>query len=383
MNIPVMQRRTLTLLAVIIPLLVLFVYLGFRSGPLAPVAVTLVQVKQQAITPALFGIGTIEARYTHKIGPTYAGRLARIDVNVGDSVAAGQVLGEMASVDLNDRIHSLESAQKRAQAGLRGAAARQAFAQTQARRYEQLFEQRAVSEEALNTKRQEAQIANAVHAAAQQDLVRAGSDLQALFAQRSNLQLISPNTGVVAVRHADPGSTLVAGQPVIEIIDPNNLWINVRFDQVSSNGLTADLPAKIELRSRAGQVLQGSVLRIEMMADAVTEETLAKVVFTEQLSVLPPLGELAEVTVMLPALAPATVIPYAAVRVYAGKIGVWKVVDGKLSFNPVNLGRADLEGLVQVTHGLLDGEMVVLYSEKLLAPRSRINVVEQIPGVDP
>ena len=35
-----LQGRTLALLAVIIPLLVLFIYVGLRSGPLAPVAVT-------------------------------------------------------------------------------------------------------------------------------------------------------------------------------------------------------------------------------------------------------------------------------------------------------------------------------------------------------
>ena len=34
------QGRTLALLAIIIPLLALFIYVGLRSGPLAPVAVT-------------------------------------------------------------------------------------------------------------------------------------------------------------------------------------------------------------------------------------------------------------------------------------------------------------------------------------------------------
>lgn len=54
-----LQGRTLALLAVIIPLLVLFIYVGLRSGPLAPVAVTVASVESRAITPALFGIGTL------------------------------------------------------------------------------------------------------------------------------------------------------------------------------------------------------------------------------------------------------------------------------------------------------------------------------------
>ena len=118
--------RTLALAAVIIPLLALFIYVGLRSGPLAPVAVTTVTVTTRSITPALYGIGTVEARYSYKIGPTFAGRVKRVDVNVGDHVMAGQLLGEMDPVDLDDRVRSLESAFRRAEAALREAEARQA-----------------------------------------------------------------------------------------------------------------------------------------------------------------------------------------------------------------------------------------------------------------
>ena len=171
-----LQGRTLALLAVIIPLLVLFIYVGLRSGPLAPVAVTVASVESRAITPALFGIGTVEARYTYKIGPTFAGRVKRLEVHVGDQVKAGQVLGEMEPVDLDDRVRSQESVFKRAEAALREAEARQAYAQTQARRYEQLFAVRSTSEEIVTTKRQELQIADAALSAAREDIARARSD---------------------------------------------------------------------------------------------------------------------------------------------------------------------------------------------------------------
>ncbi len=131
-----LQGRTLALLAFIVPLLALFVFVGLRSGPLAPVAVTLATVQSRALAPALFGIGTVEARYTYRIGPTAAGRVERLDVDVGDRVDAGQVLGAMDPVDLDDRVRALDSAFKRAGATLREAEARQAYAQAQARRYE-------------------------------------------------------------------------------------------------------------------------------------------------------------------------------------------------------------------------------------------------------
>jgi len=244
MNKLPLQGRTLALLAVIIPLLVLFIYVGLRSGPLAPVAVTVSSVESRAITPALFGIGTVEARYTYKIGPTFAGRVKRLEVHVGDQVKAGQVLGEMEPVDLDDRVRSQESAFKRAEAALREAKARQAYAQTQARRYEQLLAVRFISEEIVTTKQQELQIADAALSAAREDIARARSDREGLVAQRSNLRLIAPVDGVVAVRDADPGTTIVAGEAVVEVIDPKSLWINVRFDQISAAGLAGGLPAR-------------------------------------------------------------------------------------------------------------------------------------------
>ncbi len=45
------------------------------------------------------------------------------------------------------------------------------------------------------------------------------------------------------------------------------------------------------------------------------------------------------------------------------------------------LGAADLEGHVQVREGLKVGDQVVVYSAKALNARSRIHVVDHIPGV--
>ncbi len=132
-----------------------------------------------------------------------------------------------------------------------------------------------------------------------EELSRIDADREALIAQRKNLNLIAPVDGLVAVRDADPGTTVVAGQAVVELIDPKSLWVNVRFDQIHARGLTADLPAQIVLRSQAGRVATGRVLRVEPLADAVTEEMLAKVVFDQLPEPLPPVGELAEVTVSL------------------------------------------------------------------------------------
>ena len=157
-----LSRRMLALLAVIVPLLVLMIYVALRSGPLAPIPVTVTTAESRSIAPALFGIGTVEARYTYRIGPTVAGRIKRVEVQVGDRVRAGQLLGEMDPVDLDDRIAAQEAALKRAEsvvlaaeAQVREALARKTYAENQASRYEQLLQARSVSEESVEGKRQE------------------------------------------------------------------------------------------------------------------------------------------------------------------------------------------------------------------------------------
>ena len=389
--------RTLALAVVLLILVGLLGFVALRAGPLAPIPVTLVTVDNQAIKPALFGIGTVEARFTHKIGPTFAGRIGHVAVQPGDRVTKGQLLGEMDPVDLGDKISAQEATLKRGEANLLAVAAqvqdfgaRQAFAELQVRRYEQLLSSRSVSEEGVQVKRQELQIAQASAAAARanvdasrQELVRARAERDGLIRQRINLRLVSPVDGIVTRRDADAGTTAVAGQAVVEVVEPGSIWVSVRFDQQRAQGLSAQLPAHIVLRSGTAEGLAGRVLRVEPVADAVTEEILAKVVFTETLESAPPIGALAEVTVALADQPSMPVVPHASVQRVDGILGVWVVQDGSLHFAPVKTGAADLQGRIQVLDGLRGGEQVVVYSYKALSADSRIKVVEHVMGKTP
>ena len=163
-------------------------------------------------------------------------------------------------------------------------------------------------------------------------------------------------------------------------MDPGSLWVNARFDQLNASGLQPGLHCQIAQRSQGGQVLAGRVARVEPRADSATEEILAKVAFDAVPARLPAIGELAEVTVALPALPLGPSIPNAAIQRIEGQAGVWQVVQGELHFMPIRLGAADLCGQVQVREGLKAGDQVVVYSARALSPHSRIDVVDQIPG---
>ncbi|MFZ3128058.1 MAG: efflux RND transporter periplasmic adaptor subunit, partial [Rhodoferax sp.] len=372
---PLVLRR-LALGALALALVGALAFVALRTGPLAPVRVTVTTVQEGRIQPALFGIGTVEARRSWMVGPTAAGRVLSVKVDVGDTVHAGQVLADMDPVDLDQRLTALNAAlaragstQAAAQAQVNDAMARRELAALNARRNQDLAAQNFISAGALESRLQEKASADAALQAAQanlsgatQDIARQQAERAALQQQRNNVRLLAPADGVVTSRDAEAGTTVVAGQPVLRLIDPGSLWVKLRVDQGRSAGLAPGLGASIVLRSRPHAPVAGQVARVEWLADAVTEERIAQVAFNPPAASgspaapggTPPVasvGEMAEVTLQLPEAPAALVLPNASIQRQQGQTGVWRLDDGKPVFAPVRLGASSLGGQVQVLDG--------------------------------
>lgn len=389
LNAVLSKRWGLGLLGLV--LLAAFAMVVARSGPLAPVRVTVAEVVSGQIEPELFGIGTVEARRSYLIGPTSAGRVLNVLADVGDRVSAGQLLAEMDPVDLQQRSAALQASVQRAASGMaaaeaqvQDAQARHALAAANARRYVELGEKEFISASVVEARMQEQASAAAALKAAQANLSAARQDMSRLKAEREgvarqqqNLRLVAPADGIVISRDAEAGTTVVAGQAVLSLADPASLWVRTRFDQGRSAGLAEGLAAEIVLRSNPGRVLAGKVARVEPLSDSVTEERIAQVSF----EALPPgqtIGELAEVTLKRGKIESALVLPNASIRSQGGVAGVWKLEDGAPGFAPVRLGETGLDGRVQVLDGIKIGDRVVVYSEKEITQGGRITVVESL-----
>jgi HlyD family secretion protein len=370
-----------------------FALVVLRSGPLAPIRITVTTIDEGNITSALFGIGSIEARRAYAIGPISAGRVRRVLVDVGDTVTAGQLLAEMEPVDLDERGAALDAGIARAQSALAAATAQRQDAQARwqlatanAQRYLDLGSKQFVSPGAIEGKQQEqlsAQAANAAAAAnlasAKQEITRAKAEREGLQQQRNNLRLVATSGGVITSRDAEPGSTVVAGQSVIKLIDPASLWVKVRFDQGRSTGLAVGLPAAIVLRSNPGKAQRGQVARLELLSDNVTEERIAQVVFDAIPNAIS-VGELAEVTLTLPPDERGLLLPNSSLKRQGKLVGVWRLEDDKLRFAEVTPGNVSLDGQVLIRTGLNAGDRIVVHSEKELAGNSRFKIVDALVG---
>lgn len=365
-----------------------------RSGPLAPVPVTVATVEQAVVQPALFGIGSVQARVGWNVGPLATGRVLRVLVDVGDRVRAGQVLAEMDPVDFAQRLAALDAAVQRAQSA-QGAQhaqwqetqARQQLAQGNAQRNKELAAQQFISASALEGRLTELQQANAAVAVAQASLNASVRDVERLQAeraaavqQRGALRMLAPADAMVLARVAEPGSTVVGGQALLQLVDPASLWVRMRVDMGRSQALAAGLSARVVLRSRPGVERPGHVVRVEPLADSVTEERIAHVALDADGAepLVPAVGEMAEVTLALPASAPGPVVPNASVQQRQGQTGVWRLQDGRTQFVPVRLGAHSLDGRVQVLQGLQAGDVVVVHSQAPLRDAQRVRVQDAL-----
>lgn len=373
-----------------------FAWVVTTQGPLAAVKVTLDKASRGSLSNGVFGVGTLEARHSFNLAPTMTSRVSRVLVDQGDAVHVGQLLAEMEVVDLQDRVHSSEQAAERSQYAISVAEAQlveaQSRAQAAAAAYARIAELGAggyVSQEMQDAKLHEKNAALASVAAANASLAsakleqqRTRSEASGVSKVRAQTRLLSPVNGIVTARLAEPGVTVVAGQTVLQVIDPKSIWVKTRIEQKHAALVQAGQKAEIVLRSHPNQPLPGVVRRVEQMGDAITEERIVNVAFADN-TIKPVAGELAEVTIKLPPQEQVLSVPSAAVKKLEQQDGVWIMHQGKVVFKPVQVAASTLEGRTQILDGLNEGDEVIVYSQQALQSGMKVKAVTEIVKAAP
>jgi HlyD family secretion protein len=149
------------------------------------------------------------------------------------------------------------------------------------------------------------------------------------------------------------------------------------LDQGRSAGLKAGLDAHIVVRSQAQNSFNGQVVRVDLLSDSVTEERVALVSFS-QIPKDVSVGEVAEVTLALPLVEKALLIPNASIQRQGDTMGVWRLINGKPVFTKIRVGASSLDGDMVVLEGLQLNDQVVVYSQEPLTKSSRVRVVETL-----
>lgn len=332
---------------------------------LSPIRVEVAHVESD-VPVEVFGLGTVEARVTSKVGFKVSGLLVDLRADVGDRIAKGSVLARLDSREQTAQVARTKAGIALAQANLQRALASVDKANANYNNSKSINTRRQALVASKVTSVETAQSAQAAQDAALGDLNLAKSDVLVAQANiddakaQSQLQsatldfytLAAPFDAMVIARLKELGSAIGAGEPVFTLIDPHSIWVLAYIDESRAGNINVGEPAQIVLRSRPHHRYVGRVSRIEPESDRVNEERRIEIAFDE-IPANANLGEQAEVYVTTQHLPQALLVPEAAILGLSKTGGeVWTVEDGRLQQRKVALGNRLLDGRFEITGGL-------------------------------
>jgi HlyD family secretion protein len=348
--------------------LMVLAFLGYRLFWYRP-GVPVMAVKKVEIQGKVHGPGTVQSKVPVAVSPKITGILEKLYADQGDRVQKGQLLAELDAIELRARAAAARAAKSRAQrdlaraqADLGKAQANLGLAQSNYQRDLEVFRPGYISKAAFDTTKAQLRVAEsevkafqATVTALEAGVKQAESETKATEALHNYTRILAPMDGLITVRKAEVGATLVPGTPIFQMVDLDQIWMAAWIDQALVAQLREGQPARIILRS--GREFQGKVARINQEGDAVTRELEVDVKFDKlpQPLVISEEGQVEIDTGRQSAL----VVPLSAVIAKNGGRGVLVADKGLLRFRKVTLGLQD-GGRTAVTAGLKEGELVVI-----------------------
>ena len=328
---------------------------------------------QRDVPVQVFGLGTVEARVTSKVGFKASGVVIELRAYVGERVPKGTVLARLDDREQSARVGRATAAIEQAEANLQRATASVQKAQANFANATNINERRQKLVQASITSVETAETAKNVLEAASADVNLATSDMAvaraAIADAKAQLQqetatldfhtLAAPYDAMVTARLKELGSALGAGEPVFTLIDPKSVWVLAFIDESKAGEITVGKPVDIVLRSRPNQRFSGQVARIEPESDRVNEERRVAIAF-DKLPADFHLGEQAEVYITTVYLPQGLLAPEAAIIGLSKNHGtVWTLEDGHLRQHEVTLGHRLLDGRYEITGGVPDKALVL------------------------
>jgi RND family efflux transporter MFP subunit len=307
-----------------------------------PISTALVQYREVEQTYSIEGL--VEATRQSTVSAQIGGRIKEINFDVGSRVNKGQVIL---------RIDERETAQALAGSNAQVLQAQATMQNSKANyeRSQQLFEQKFISQSALDKAQADYQVARAQAAASE-----AGASQASLAHGYSSV--VAPYSGVVAARMVEVGEMVMPGKPMMVGFDPAEMRVVVSVPQYKLSDIGTHPKVLIEVPSLSKWVKAASTI-VQPIADARTHSTQVRVYLpANEAGVYPGMFVRAHFVV---SKANRLVIPAKAVLHRSEVVAVYVVDEkGGVKLRQVRLGDASADGVVEVLAGLNPGEQVAL-----------------------
>jgi len=317
--------------------------------------------------------GNIQAVTEAPILARAEGYVQRRYVDIGDRVAAGQLLAEVEAPDLDQQVRqaqaSVEQAQAdlaRADAALEQGKANESIAKVTATRWDNLVKRGAVSKQENDQyqAQYQAQAAN-VRAleravdAAKGNITAMQANVGRLSEMQGYLKVRAPFAGVVTLRNVDVGTLVNTGSTLLFRIAQTNLlrtYLNV--PQSSASDVHVGQMASLATPELPERKFSGAVTRTANSLDPATRTLLVEVQVPNPEGKLLP-GMYVEVDLHLPRKDPPLLLPSDTLSVRPqGTMVAMVDSNDRVHFQRVVVGR-DYGSNIEVLSGLNAGQRVI------------------------
>ncbi len=187
------------------------------------------------------------------VGAERGGRLERLQVEEGQTVAKGALLAEFETDELRASLAEARTRIAEAEAEVR-------LAEANSARKERLIEQQIVSSHDYDLATRDLEIARA-------RLETNRATVERIEAQLLKSRILAPIAGTVLLRHADAGETIETGDRIVTLADLGRLRIEGEADEADAAALTLGSSVTIRSDGYPGQSWKG---RVEEIPESVT-----------------------------------------------------------------------------------------------------------------
>lgn len=335
-----------------------------------PIAVVLASVERGRVEAMVANTraGTVKACRRSKLAPATGGQVAELPVSEGDRVRAGEILMVIWNDDLEAGVRLAESQVVAARARVQESCLRADVALREAKRLQQLREQRVVSEEQADRATTDAAARRAGCRAARAAIEVSLAQVTAASAAVERTVLKAPFDGVIAEINAELGEFVtpsppgIPTPPAVDLIDDACLYVTAPIDEVDAPSIEPGMPACVSLDAFPNRVCDAKVRRIAPYV--FDREKQARVVEIEvefanpddSLGMLP--GYSADVEVVLEVHDSVLRIPTEAV-LEGHRVLVYRESDGVLEERELEPGLSNWR-YTEVKTGLAEDERIVV-----------------------
>jgi len=273
------------------------------------------------------------------------GEIRRVLVREGERVAAGQLLAEIDTVDLQARLDAQVASLEEAKARLSIAAKNRDNAQ-------KLNKQGFISQNAFDTSQSGFEAAAAAAKSAEAQVRLARNAMQDAVVR-------APIDGIVAKKMINAGEKVGVDSPLVTIVDLAKMEIEVLAPASEIPGIRIGQTASFRVDGFGERSFAGRLERINPTTEPGSRAITVYLSVGNQDGLLKG-GMFAKGSLILDKGEPAPTIPASALQEEAGQAFVYTVEQGKIGRRAVKIGlREEQTGLVEVVSGLEKGVAVV------------------------